>query len=121
MQIDNTYLIASFKDRVLFLDQHAAHEKILYAQIMEQLQEGKMLEQVMLESCELESSEIVVEEIKDFLAENSGDIHLAASTLACKSAVRAGDYLDPEERVRLIKKLLETNLEQYTCPHGRPT
>lgn len=39
--------------------------------------------------------------------------------LACRSAVKAGDYLDQEERSALISKLAETK-SNYTCPHGRP-
>ncbi|XLQ19711.1 MAG: DNA mismatch repair endonuclease MutL [Candidatus Moraniibacteriota bacterium] len=40
--------------------------------------------------------------------------------LACRSAIKAGDYLTVEERRRLLEKLQETNTG-YTCPHGRPS
>lgn len=40
--------------------------------------------------------------------------------LACRSAIKAGDPLSPEERKRLIEKLLQAKTP-YTCPHGRPT
>ena len=102
------------KDKVIFLDQHAAHEKILYAQILDQLKKGK-------HPVDLGFSSGLCEEETLSLEGDFEDTALVASTLACKSAVRAGDYLEPEERVRLVKKLLDTHLEQYTCPHGRPT
>jgi DNA mismatch repair protein MutL len=40
--------------------------------------------------------------------------------LACRSAIKAGDPLSPDERKRLIEKILEAKTP-YTCPHGRPT
>jgi len=46
--------------------------------------------------------------------------HQLITSLSCKSAVKAGDYLEPEERKRLLEKL-ETCQNPYTCPHGRPT
>lgn len=121
LQIANTYLVASFKDRILFLDQHAAHEKILYAQILSQLEEGTRLEELILESLQLEPQNLDPDFIKETLDDHFEEISYVASTLACKNAVKAGDYLSPEERVRLVQKLLEIDLEQYTCPHGRPT
>lgn len=114
LQIAHTYLLASFEDKILFLDQHAAHEKILYAQILDQLKEGKTLDQVILDfNLGLTKEELV--------SNYSEDLFETAASIACKSAIKAGDYLTPEERVRLVRKLLETRLENYTCPHGRPT
>jgi DNA mismatch repair protein MutL len=51
----------------------------------------------------------------------SSDISTTISTLACKNAIKAGDHLTEDQSVRLVKKLLNTKLEKYTCPHGRPT
>jgi DNA mismatch repair protein MutL len=44
--------------------------------------------------------------------------HLIA-TLACHSAVRAGDSLSPFEMERVIERWLDCQLP-WTCPHGRP-
>jgi len=40
--------------------------------------------------------------------------------LACHSAIRAGDKLQPDEMKELFTQLSRTRLP-YTCPHGRPT
>ena len=40
--------------------------------------------------------------------------------MACRTAIKAGDYLEPKERKRLLEKL-EKCEKPYTCPHGRPT
>ena len=43
----------------------------------------------------------------------------ALITLACKSAVKAGDVLTMEEMVNLIKDLSQAKLP-FNCPHARP-
>jgi len=40
--------------------------------------------------------------------------------LACRSAVKAGAPVTPEQSQRLIRQLSRTS-NPYTCPHGRPT
>jgi len=44
----------------------------------------------------------------------------ALASLACHSAVRFGDPLEPSEQRRLIEEL-ESTTPDATCPHGRPT
>ncbi|MFP5502065.1 MAG: hypothetical protein ACLGIN_06220, partial [Candidatus Sericytochromatia bacterium] len=41
-------------------------------------------------------------------------------TIACHSAVRAGDVLTTEQMEQIIERLKETK-HPLTCPHGRPT
>ncbi len=41
------------------------------------------------------------------------------ASMACRLAVKAGDYLKPSTRKELVTQLLETN-HAGTCPHGRP-
>lgn len=41
-------------------------------------------------------------------------------TMACKSAIKAGDKLNYSEMIELIEKLRYCD-NPYTCPHGRPT
>ncbi|MCJ7791031.1 MAG: DNA mismatch repair protein MutL, partial [Dehalococcoidia bacterium] len=43
-----------------------------------------------------------------------------AQSVACHSAVKAGQSLTAEEMRELIKRLEQTN-QPRTCPHGRPT
>jgi len=40
--------------------------------------------------------------------------------MACKSAIKAGDKLTPEEINNLLQAQ-ETLQNPYHCPHGRPT
>lgn len=43
-----------------------------------------------------------------------------AASIACRSAVMAGDRLTDEEAVGLVRRLMECD-NRYSCPHGRPT
>jgi DNA mismatch repair protein MutL len=42
------------------------------------------------------------------------------TTIACKSAVKAGQPLNMEEMRQLVYRL-ENTTRPRTCPHGRPT
>ena len=65
---------------------------------------------------------VAVQETLAALAENRGDgaMEGAAAALACHSAVRFGDVLDPAEQRRLLVDLEDAE-DSVTCPHGRPT
>ncbi len=43
-----------------------------------------------------------------------------AQSIACRSAVMAGDRLTDEEALHLVNRLLRCR-DRYSCPHGRPT
>jgi DNA mismatch repair protein MutL len=43
-----------------------------------------------------------------------------AATVACHGSVRAGQTLNRDEMVELVR-LLERTHQPHTCPHGRPT
>ena len=43
-----------------------------------------------------------------------------AQSIACRSAVMAGDRLADDEAMHLVSRLLKCR-DKYSCPHGRPT
>ena len=53
-------------------------------------------------------------------AEDGATPDRVTATLACRSAVRAGDRLDVEQQ-RALLAALERTEQPMTCPHGRPT
>ncbi len=61
-------------------------------------------------------------ELLDFLGEGEKEDRgeRIAMSLACHSAVRAGQVLSQEEMVDLVRQLERTS-QPRTCPHGRPT
>jgi DNA mismatch repair protein MutL len=71
---------------------------------------GPALERVLRDLLERESGEWMVSGPRDRLA----------ATLACHSAVRAGQGLSPESMTAIVNDLGRTS-EPLLCPHGRPT
>jgi len=49
-----------------------------------------------------------------------GRTHRLAASLACHSAVRAGQKINPATMHEIVSSLLSTEFQDY-CPHGRPT
>jgi DNA mismatch repair protein MutL len=71
---------------------------------------GPSLERVLRDLLEREGAEWAVSGARDRLA----------ATLACHSAVRAGQPLRPESMAAIVRDLFAT-VHPTLCPHGRPT
>ena len=167
-QVGDVYLVARTPDGGLILiDQHAAHERIMYEQLREKRLAGEkgqeLLAPVLVRKSPRETEALrpflpalgrqglVLEEFgKDTFAvtavpvvlgrtgddslihEVLGDLLTDAEDpsvtteerviriIACRSAVKAGVPVTPEQSQRLIRQLSRTS-NPYTCPHGRPT
>ena len=162
-QVGNTYVITEASDGMYLVDQHAAHERVLFERIQQRLTEQALERQGLLdpvlvelhpqdallltgERHALERYGIEVEGfgdrqvlvralpagmrerdlsliINDALAglqSREGLRDRMAASIACHSAVRAGDVMTFEEMRALLGALEESNAPQ-TCPHGRPT
>ncbi|MCJ7523076.1 MAG: DNA mismatch repair endonuclease MutL, partial [Dehalococcoidia bacterium] len=164
-QVANTYIITEGPDGMYLIDQHAAHERILFEKISDQRQrraveiqgmlqpvpvELTVRQQEMLETqsetlsgygfdiehfgertCLVRSVPAMLQgknvgqsltELLDYLAEGakSGLEEGIAVSLACHSAVLAGQALSREEMADLVRQLEHTS-QPKTCPHGRPT
>ncbi len=68
-QVFDTYWLISFEDKLLFVDQHAAHEKVKYERIMAEQKRGEIISQNLQPPliCHLTQKEAaVMEEFKDY-------------------------------------------------------
>jgi len=152
-QVANTYIVAEGPDGMYLIDQHAAHERVLFENIRDQRQrkaveiqgmlqpvpaELTVRQQELLESqAEGERTYLIrsvpamlqghdvarsLTELLDFLGEGARSDwgEEIAVSLACHSAVLAGQALSGEEMVDLVRQL-ERASQPRTCPHGRPT
>ena len=61
----------------------------------------------------------IIDQYNEVKSVNPSFIEQLAAIYSCKSAIKAGDKLLPEERINLIDKLFSTE-HPYYCPHGRP-
>lgn len=166
-QIHQTYLALETPEGLLLIDQHAAHERILYQEYTDritqqltpqthQLATPLILETTAEEYLLLQANQAVLQQIgfeledyggqsfaftavplqfksrnltqllKQVLDDLREDVavqvvnHKVTAYLACRGAVKAGDFLTPDQRHSLVSKLFATD-NRYTCPHGRPT
>ena len=164
-----TYIVAEAKDKIFFIDQHVAAERVLYERFVNQMQadgipvqglllpvtleatpqqlsalkiHGDIFEKLGFDLEEFGGNTILIRAIPsplptrvaaqtvtdllDKLPETPHtDVQLpeaidnALITLACKSAVKAGDTLDTKEMMNLIKELSQAK-HPFNCPHSRP-
>ncbi len=164
-QLSSSYIVAEGPDGLYLIDQHAAHERILYEKIKQQRSQQEIEVQGLLEPVPFEVSPkqdevlksnyeslvefgfsiepfgdktylvravpavlhqkdwagMVRELLDDSLGRDKGDwMEEIAISLACHSAVRAGQTLTDDEIRELVRQLEQASMPR-TCPHGRPT
>jgi len=161
-QLSSDYIVAEGPDGLYLIDQHAAHERILFEKIQQQRSGQKIEVQGLLEPVTFEvdpKQDAVLKSRYEDLAEFGFSIEpfgdrtylvravpallynkdwagmmkesldslsggnwaeSMAISMACHSAVRAGQILTDDEMRELVQQLGETTIP-HTCPHGRPT
>ncbi len=164
-QVLSSYIVAEGPDGLYLIDQHAAHERILFEKVKHQRSHQETEVQGLLEPVTLEvtprQDEVLkaqyenlaefgfsiepfgdrtylvravpallgkkdwaatLRELSDSLSEgDKGDwMEEIAISIACHSAVRAGQVLTNDEMRELIRQLEQATVP-HTCPHGRPT
>ena len=165
-QIHRKYLITEIKSGLIIIDQHVAHERVLFEEAKKAIEGQGFPSQTVLfpQTLKLQPEEydslleithylnkigfrfrefgentVIIDEIppdinwgnesqiiREILDQyisvkniNPAFIDQIAAIYACKSAIKAGDQLKPEERIHLIDRLFSTD-HPYYCPHGRP-
>lgn len=167
-QMNLTYIVCQDNEKMVMIDQHAAHERVLFEKIKSQFQENAISVQNLLIplSIDMESDQIEVllangaqlkklgvdfeqlgpntlgivsmpaflkeasavellrkfsDEVKDlggsFVFEKK--LNDLVATMACHSAIRAGQALSQPEMEKLLVEMDEFPLSSF-CPHGRP-
>ncbi|MBI4338239.1 MAG: DNA mismatch repair endonuclease MutL [Chloroflexi bacterium] len=163
-QVQSTYIVAEGPDGLYLVDQHAAHERVLFERVLRAVGQHAPETQGLLAPVVVELSPVqaqtarevglarfgwqaepfgehallvravpsvlagrdaaqsLVDLLDTFRSETAtgeGEARMAA-TIACHSAVRAGQSLSSQEMSEMLR-LLEGCQEPHTCPHGRPT
>lgn len=158
------YIIAADAEGLLVIDQHNAHERVLFEKYRETREKGAWPRRMPLLPLlvELSPSQVVsLEESRAFLEESGfgvepmggrsyalkefpdifdeeearraflslleemkeggveGKRDRVLATLACRTAVKAGESLAPERLTYLVEELFRTS-NPSLCPHGRP-
>ncbi len=160
-----TYIIAEKGDRIILIDKHAAHERIIFERLISRepdesaqimlipvtvllskeeysavLENTGLLAQagfavedfgagmIIVRECPMmlgiDSIEEVVIELSGYLLSNRRDItskklEWLYHSIACRAAIKAGDFTSDFEREHFVETLLNLPDIRF-CPHGRP-
>ncbi|MDG2991775.1 DNA mismatch repair endonuclease MutL [Candidatus Synechococcus calcipolaris G9] len=146
-QVHQTYILAEHPQGLWLVEQHIAHERVLYEEIEADWQTVPLDPPIMLEQlttsqlAQLQALDLVVEpfgsqvwvvrsapallaqrdDVAAALLELSlaGNLTAAKVAIACRSAIRNGTPLTIQEMQRLLDQWRSTQ-HPRTCPHGRP-
>ncbi|MEO1185275.1 MAG: DNA mismatch repair endonuclease MutL, partial [Cyanobacteria bacterium J06636_27] len=146
-QINKTYIVAEHPGGMWLIEQHIAHERVLYEQIcqhwqlvkceppiilyqlspeqVEQLQRidleiepfGEQLWAIRQVPALLQQREDCAEAILEL--SKGGDLKTAQVAVACRSAIRNGTVLSLPQMQQILDQWQRTS-HPRTCPHGRP-
>ncbi|MBX9254593.1 DNA mismatch repair endonuclease MutL [Desmonostoc muscorum CCALA 125] len=146
-QVSNTYIVAEHPGGMWLVEQHIAHERVLYEQLCEnwqlvsveppiilyqlspaqvsQLQRigldiepfGEQLWAVRNLPAMLQQREDCAEAILELSL--GGDLQTAQVAIACRSAIRNGTPMNLQQMQTLLDDWQRTR-NPSTCPHGRP-
>jgi len=146
-QLNNTYIVAEHSTGMWLIEQHIAHERILYEQLQEQWQIMPLESPVILSDLtpnqveQLERLQIEIESFGEHMwairsapamlhqrsdcqeamleISRGGDLETAQVAIACRSAIRNGTPLSLAQ-MQIILDQWKSTRNPRTCPHGRP-
>ena len=146
-QVSNTYIVAEHPGGMWLVEQHIAHERVLYEQLCDNWQlvpvepaiilyqlspaQVSQLQRIGLEIEPFGEQLWAVRNIpaplqqRDDCAEAilelswGGDLQTAQVAVACRSAIRNGTLMNQQEMQTLLDNWQRTR-NPRTCPHGRP-
>lgn len=153
--IFETYIVVQRDERVYIIDQHAAHERLLYNHLQNERSTQPLLVAEEFDTTEDQDNalrqheeeyrkigiklvriadrrwridaippeytipiETLIETILDLTGLNEQLDRIFLAELACKAAVKGGDFVDGLTATELARRTLA--LEVPRCPHGRP-
>lgn len=146
-QVSNTYIVAEHSGGIWLVEQHIAHERVLYEQLCDHWQliaveppiilyqlspaQVSQLERIGLDIEPFGEKLWAVRNIPAMLKEREdcaeailelswgGDLQTAQVAVACRSAIRNGTKMTLPEMQTLLNNWQRTR-NPRTCPHGRP-
>lgn len=146
-QVRRTYIVAEHSNGLWLIEQHIAHERVIYEQLQQDWSLVPLDKPIILNTISNQAKEnlanlgIIIEnfgeqtwlirnipatlvnrsDCTEALVELSqgGDLESAQVAIACRSAIRNGTELSLTQMQNLLDQW-QTTRNPRTCPHGRP-
>jgi len=146
-QVHNTYIVSEHPDGLWLVEQHIAHERVIYEELCDRWRLVPLDSPIILQNLSSDQLEqldrlnlevdpfgeklwavrsapeplALRDDCADALLELSlsGDLQAAQVATACRTAIRNGTPLDLTEMQALLDRWVRTR-HPRTCPHGRP-
>jgi DNA mismatch repair protein MutL len=146
-QASQMYIVAEHAQGIWLVEQHIAHERVLYEQIRDRWEIVPLTVPIILQNlsaAQLEQLERIGLEVGEFGARlwavrslpkllsqhpdqaaavlelsQGGDLQSAQVATACRSAIRNGTPMSLAQMQQLLEQWQRTK-NPHTCPHGRP-
>ena len=114
-QVHDTYIIAETRSGLLIIDQHSAHERVLFEEAMRRLTDGGAAGQRLLFPITLRLSpaeQAIVDEVQPFLARAGFEIEaFGGRTIIVHAVPQPHPHFDPERCLREMLAELATGSE----------
>jgi DNA mismatch repair protein MutL len=163
-QFKDTYLVFYYQNKLTIIDQHVAHERVIFEKLKARNYNKGIQELLFPENIFLDKQDYLIfndmkdifldigynidffgedsliiravpiylskkinhkEVVLDILSDSKNvekvkdkETHIL-TTIACKSAIKAGDILEEMEKVAIVNEWIESP-NRMSCPHGRP-
>ncbi|MFT7183980.1 MAG: DNA mismatch repair protein MutL [Oceanicoccus sp.] len=119
-QVANCYIVAESEEGMVLIDQHAAHERVRYAQLMDALEKAKPLKQVLLTPLEMdlgvEAAKLVEEHRPDFYAMGFEIEPFGGNTFLLRAVPAGLEKRNPEQ---LVRDILTDVTEEWKQDHTK--
>lgn len=118
-QVFDTYWIVQYKEKMLILDQHAAHEKVLYERFLREIKEASVISQNLMPpvvvSLTLKQSQLLIENMEYFSQTGYEIDEFGGNEYSIRAVPCNFSKIDPKELFEeILDELSENNGRKYS-------
>jgi DNA mismatch repair protein MutL len=118
-QLRESFIVAVNQEGLWIIDQHVAHERILFERVLRQRRVAQVERQRLLMPMLVDLLPAQMVTFAGIAQELEAARTRIAASIACHAAIKVNTPLDPARMEWLLSELAKTE-HPTSCPHGRP-